>query len=123
MQTTARLQYRHQPTLIDRTAVLDRIGGDHELLRDITAIFLAEYPALLGEIQEAVAARDAKKLERAAHSLKGSVSNFGAHAATEASYRLEIIGRRGQFEEASAALSELLVQFQQLQPLLEDLAA
>ena len=60
MQTTARLQYRHQPTLIDRTAVLDRVGGDHELLRDITAIFLAEYPALLGEIQEAVAARDAK---------------------------------------------------------------
>jgi len=108
---------------IDRAAILDRVGGDHDLLREITSIFLAEYPGLIGEIQESVAARDAIRLEKAAHSLKGSVSNFGAQAATQAAYRLETIGRRGHFEDASEALADLLMQFQQLQPFLEDLAA
>ena len=122
MHITGAAPSRQQATLIDRTAVLDRVGGDVDLLREITAIFIAEYPALLGEIQEAVASRNAKKLERAAHSLKGSVANFGAQAAIEASYRLEVIGRRERLDEASDALADLVMQFQQLQPVLEDLA-
>lgn len=123
MHTTGDISNGCPAALIDRSAILDRVGGDADLLREITAIFLMEYPVLIGEIREAVAAQDPKRLERAAHSLKGSVANFGAQAATEASYRLETIGRRGPIEEAPGALSELLMHFQQLQPLLEDLAA
>jgi HPt (histidine-containing phosphotransfer) domain-containing protein len=109
--------------LVDRDALLDRVGGDEDLMREITAIFLAEYPELIQDIERAVAAGDAKGLERAAHSLKGSVSNFGAEAATQAAYRLEAMGRKGQIDEAPAALAELLVQFQQLHPVLEELGA
>lgn len=123
MHITAEVPGRDQAALIDRTAVLDRVGGDVELLREITNIFLAEYPALIRQIQEAVASCDAKKLERAAHSLKGSVANFGAQRAIDASYRLETIGRRGHLDEASGALADLVMQFQQLRPILEDLAA
>src|SRR3954463_15698749 len=94
--------------LIDREAVLDRVGGDEDLLRDITSIFLAECPTLIGEIQEAVVSGEAKRLERAAHALKGSVSNFGALSATQAAHRLEVIGRRGELDEAGTALAELL---------------
>lgn len=119
----ATISSRRDPVLIDRAAVLDRVGGDTDLLRDITAIFLSEYPALVHEIREAVMASDAKRLERAAHSLKGSVSNFGAQAATQAAYQLEVIGRRGELQEAGMALKELLEEFEQLEPVLESLAA
>jgi HPt (histidine-containing phosphotransfer) domain-containing protein len=114
---------RDQAAVIDRTALLDRVGGDVDLLREITNIFLAEYPALIGDIQEAVASRDARKLERAAHSLKGSVANFGAQGAVDASYRLETIGRRGLLEEAPDALATLLMDFQRLHPVLDGMAA
>lgn len=109
--------------LIDRVALLDRVGGDEDLLREITGIFLEEYPSLIRDIQAAYAAGDAKRLERAAHSLKGSVSNFGAEAATQAAYKLETIGRKGEFAGADTALRDLVSLFAQLQPVLQNLAA
>jgi two-component system, sensor histidine kinase and response regulator len=127
MDTSAQLQ---TPTrneilyeIIDRAVILDRVGGDEELLREITAIFMEEYPSLIHEIEVAVHDSDAKRLEKAAHSLKGSVANFGAHRATQAAYRLETLGRRGELGDASVALNDLLFEFHQLQPALEDLVA
>jgi two-component system, sensor histidine kinase and response regulator len=108
--------------IIDRAMILDRVGGDEELMHEITAIFLEEYPSLIEEIQAAVSVVDAKRLERAAHSLKGSVANFGATGATQAAYRLETIGRRGEMHLAAAALNDLLTEFRALQPALEQLA-
>ena len=107
--------------LIDRATLLERVGGDEDLLREITSIFLSEYPELLREIAAGIAASDTQRIEQAAHSLKGSVSNFGAQAATESAHRLEIIGRQGSIEEAPAAYTDLVSQFEQLQPVLERL--
>ena len=89
---------------IDRVSLLDRVGGDEELLREITSIFLAEYPELLRSIQNGLAAGDAQRVERAAHSLKGSVANFGADSATQAAYRLETIGRKGSLHRSSCGI-------------------
>ena len=44
---------------------------------------------------------------RAAHSLKGSVANFGASAAVAAALRLEQMGRAQQLVEAPEALRAL----------------
>ena len=103
---------------LNRAAVLDRLGGDTTLLREITAIFLAEYPGLLAQIRDAIEAGQPRQLERAAHSLKGSVSNFGVTAATEAALDLERIGRHGQMGAAPAAFTVLLERFRELEPLL-----
>src|ERR1700676_33856 len=78
---------------LDRQLALSRVGGDLELLREIAILFLDECPRALLEIQRALAAEDAVKLENAAHSLKGSVANFGASAAVAAALRLEQMGR------------------------------
>jgi HPt (histidine-containing phosphotransfer) domain-containing protein len=109
--------------IVDRAALLDRLGGDEDLLREITSIFLDEYPILIQEIRTAVATLDAKAIERAAHSLKGSVANFGAPGATRAALRLETLGRKGQMEEAPLALDDLVLEFQQLHPALLALVA
>ena len=108
--------------LLDRDAVLDRVGGDEELLREITEIFLSEYPGLLDEIRTAIGAGDLAKLEVSAHTLKGSVANFGAEDATEAARQLEVMARKRQMENAPSALQALELHFAALLPALRQLA-
>jgi len=95
-----------EPSL-DRPMALARVGGDEELLHEIAVLFLDECPRALLEIHQALAGEDAGKLESAAHSLKGSVANFGASAAVAAAFRLEQMGRAQQLLEAPAALRAL----------------
>jgi two-component system sensor histidine kinase/response regulator len=92
---------------LDRQLALSRVGGDLDLLREIAVLFLDECPRALLEIHQAVAGEDAAKLENAAHSLKGSVANFGATAAVAAALRLEQMGRAQQLVEAPEALRAL----------------
>jgi two-component system sensor histidine kinase/response regulator len=109
-------------TLFDRSAALERIGGDEELLREIAILFISEYPMLIQEIRAAMETGDAETLERSAHSLKGSVANFEARAAVDAAFRLEAIGRSKNLAEAPAAIRELEAVFQDLHPELLNLS-
>ncbi|MBY0525848.1 MAG: PAS domain S-box protein [Gemmataceae bacterium] len=98
----------------DYAASLERTGGDAQLLGEMATLFAAEGPKLLREIRDAIARKDAALLERAAHTLRGSVSNFGAPAAVAAVGPLESMGRTGELEGASAAYERLELALQQL---------
>jgi HPt (histidine-containing phosphotransfer) domain-containing protein len=108
-------------TGIDREVALSRVGGDVELLKEIADLFLDDYPKLVAELREAVSAGDATRVERTAHGLKGSVSNFGAQAATNAALSLEKLGRARQLEEAAKVLQTLELALAALRPELESL--
>jgi HPt (histidine-containing phosphotransfer) domain-containing protein len=101
---------------------LERLGGDEDLLREIAGLFLEEYPSLLAEIHAAIVAGDARRLERSAHTLKGSVANFGAEMAQQAALRLEQIGRSERLAEAPDAYADLTDIMEQLRPCLLNLA-
>ena len=101
---------------LNRAVALDRVGGDVGLLHEIAGLFLEEYPKLLGDIRKAIAASEPQKLERAAHSLKGSVGNFGAAPAFQAALSLEMLGRQGELDKAPAALAQLENALKQLEP-------
>jgi PAS domain S-box-containing protein len=107
--------------VMDRSAALERVGGDTQLLRELAGVFLAECPQWLSEIRGAINTRDPLKLKRAAHTLKGAVGTFGAAEAFEASLRLEkmsSLGELSQVEDAWCALQQALAR---LQPALEAL--
>jgi len=97
----------HSPQVLDRDALLDRVGGDIEFLQEIAGLFLEDCPKLLAQIRTAVSGGDARTLENAAHTLKGSVANFGAEAARDAAFRLEALGRSGDMKPAPDAYSVL----------------
>jgi HPt (histidine-containing phosphotransfer) domain-containing protein len=102
--------------VLDREALMDRVGGDVEFLQEIAGLFQEDCPKLMGEIRAAVSAGDPHGLERAAHTLKGSVSNFGAEMARLAAFRLESMGRAGDLSpagEAYAALEAEIARFNQ----------
>ena len=92
---------------IDYEGALKRLGGDPDIFRDVVRLFDEDKPGLLRAIREAAAARDAPGLRRAAHSLKGLASNFGAPRAVETAGRLEQIGASGCLDDADQAIVEL----------------
>ena len=57
--------------------------------------------------QRAVAAGDATKLRRAAHTLKGAAATFGAEETQDAALCLEEMGRNAQLAGAEVALAAL----------------
>ena len=89
--------------MIDQAALLAGVDGDRRLLREFVRLFLADWPQRLAEIKEAIRRGDTGALDRAAHTLKGSVGNFAAQKAFAASQRLENMGRDGELGSASEA--------------------
>jgi PAS domain S-box-containing protein len=108
---------------LDEALALSRVGGDFELLQEVVGLFLDDYPRALEKIRSAVAANDASGVEHNAHSLKGSVSTFGATDVFESALALEKQGRSGNLSGALDGVSKLEKALQALRPELEALQA
>ena len=117
--TSKQFSVEEQFRQLDEAVALSRVGGDFELLREVVGLFLDDYPQALEKIREAVVAGDQANLERQAHSLKGSVSTFGAKEAFEAALALERQGRAGDLTSATDGLSRLEHALSALRPELE----
>jgi len=96
---------------------------DDSFLRELVQIYLEDSPQRIAELEEALEQGDAGKLTRAAHSLKGSSSNFGATQLRTVSERIEKLGRDGALAQIPALLPELKVEFARVKAALEALIA
>jgi len=69
--------------------------GDDDLLSELIDLFLADAPARIAAIRDAIAREDWPDLATAAHSLKGSCGSLGAVHLADLCARLERYGRTG----------------------------
>jgi two-component system sensor histidine kinase/response regulator len=99
--------------------VLAGLDGDMGLFREITLLFLEECPKSMAAIHSAIEEGDAHKLNRAAHTLKGSVGNFSTHAAFEAALNLEMMGKTGDLARAGDVFAGLAEEMERLKQALE----
>jgi signal transduction histidine kinase/CheY-like chemotaxis protein/HPt (histidine-containing phosphotransfer) domain-containing protein len=76
------------------------------LLAELMSVFRAETPRILLALREAAVSRDAEKLKRAAHNLKGSSSNLGIRRLAAVSAELEQNAKAGTLDSAEQ-LSDL----------------
>jgi CheY-like chemotaxis protein len=106
------------PEVMDMAAATMRLEGDVELLKEIADVFLEQSPQLLLRIKEAAERGDSKTVERAAHTIKGSVSNFAAEPAYRAAQKLEEMGRHGDINRAGEACADLESEIERLKPAL-----
>ncbi len=106
--------------IVDWHEALHSVNGDRRLLRDIVEAFLDESPRLLATIRQAIDKRDAKTLQRAAHTLKGSTRYFGAAHASEMALQLETMGKKSELTHAHSALAGLEREMARLLPVLVD---
>jgi len=95
------------PPSYDRAELMMRTEGDTELIRMLVEVFDADSPNLLGQVEAALDADDPQALERAAHTIKGAVSVFGAEPARSRAEQLEMLGRTGGVDEGRALYPEL----------------
>ncbi|MFT7693226.1 MAG: two-component system sensor histidine kinase/response regulator, partial [Candidatus Latescibacterota bacterium] len=93
--------------IIDIEQVLEKVGGDRELLRQVIAVFLENAPAQLSAVGEAIANGDQSALHRTAHTLKGSLANFTVGEPYEVAFKLETMGSQGDWETAEAVYALL----------------
>ncbi len=96
-----------EPAAFDPRPLLRRISDDADLLGELTRLFQEECPRLLKVIRAAVEAGDADAVERAAHLLRGSASNFAANEIVLAARQLEDLARGGSLENAAALVVAL----------------
>ena len=92
------------PELAGRAAFLEGLGNDTSLAKRLVDLFLQDSGRLVNDISRAIADRDADRLRRAAHTLKGSVSNFPAGAASDTAARMETLGFQADFDGAEEIL-------------------
>ena len=78
---------------------------------------------MLERLRGAVAAGSADDLRRAAHALKGSISNFIDGGPTATAFELEMMGRNGQLEGTPAVLDRLEQEIVALTACLQDFQA
>lgn len=111
MQTTA--------APYNRAMMLAHFGGDEELIRQIAALFVADWPPSRAGLRAALAAADADALRSAAHALKGAVANFCAERAVQAARDLEMVGKAGDLAQAQLLVEATIAAMEEVVTALE----
>src|SRR5688572_19924862 len=95
------------PAAFDEAELLDRVDHDVGFLRETVEMLVSDGRALMDDVQRAAAAQDAEGLGRAAHALKGMISNFCAAEAYQHAQEVERLGRGGDLSQAMGAVDRL----------------
>ncbi|MGH1363439.1 MAG: Hpt domain-containing protein [Calditrichia bacterium] len=109
-------------SVLDRQELYSRVDDDMELLQELIELFLEDYPQLMSEINESIQSENADGLKAAAHTLKGSVSNFCAQKAVDAALKLEISGSKQDFTSGVADFHTLKEAMDEVSQALEELS-
>jgi len=114
----ARAALRHRRPLaedvLDQGELLERVGGDVALARELLEMFRAECPAKLEAMREALAAGDMAGVRSAAHEVKGTAGNLGARVVVAAAVRAGQAAREPDPGAVAEALDELEEAFREV---------
>ncbi len=88
-------------------------------VKELIELFLEDVPSQLKTLREAEGRDDAKGVERAAHTLKGSCANLGVVRMAAICAELEEIGRSGDLAPAPALISRLEAELGRVRAVLE----
>jgi HPt (histidine-containing phosphotransfer) domain-containing protein len=107
---------------LDHSAIdnlLESVGGDREFLAELIDVYFSDSANLFGEMRESLAAGDADRFRRAAHSLKSNSASFGATALAELARTLEEKGKVNHLGDASPLLEAAAAEYERVRPALE----
>ena len=90
-------------------ALQDSVGAD--FVKELVDTFLEDAPNMLSDLQRAVAASDADRFRRAAHSLKSNSHTFGAMALGAMARQLEVDGLERSLRHGADPLDRLVQEY------------
>jgi CheY-like chemotaxis protein len=100
--------------VLDRAALLQRVGGDPATVEQVVGLFQDACPPALQTIREAFARGDAEGLAKAAHYFKSMVGSLAAPSAFAAALRLENAGLQADWTGAAESVAALETQVESL---------
>ncbi len=113
------------PVVIDLQAIenLRSLNPDDNdaFIHEILAIFFEDTPQRIAELDASLAAGDAPKFSRAAHSIKGSSANLGAAALRGVAEQLERRSHKEGLAEVATLLADLKLEYVRTQAELQKL--
>ena len=92
---------------IDLSNALKATDGDLQLLQEVLEAFLEEYPTLLTQLEAALRAGNNVVVQRASHTIKGTLRLFGNVHSRAIAETLEQMGASGSLENASESYESL----------------
>ncbi len=105
---------------LDLSLAIKATDGDLDLLQVVIEAFLEEYPALLAELETAIRAGDNTVVQRASHTIKGTLRLFGNVPSKELAERLEEMGCTGSLSNAAETYDSLKLSLASLRRQLSD---
>jgi two-component system, sensor histidine kinase and response regulator len=103
---------------IDLAGALERLDGDRSLLDELVELFRDDCARAMEEIRRGLLLHDKKRVERGAHTLKGSSSSVGAVAVPQVAAEIENLASKGNL---SAATEQFQVLKKEIEHLLQEL--
>jgi HPt (histidine-containing phosphotransfer) domain-containing protein len=93
--------------VFNEAELLNTVQGDRELLVELGTLFLADAPAQVTAVREAIDRGDATALRFAAHALKGSAATLTARRVAKRAFELEAMGASGNLAGARESLQHM----------------
>ena len=110
-----------QPTIDPATfAELQETAGA-EFVRELVDTFLVEAPLMLDDLKSALAAGDADRFRRAAHSIKSNSNTFGALTLGAMARELELSGIDQALAAGPVPIDALVAEYARAAAALEEL--
>ena len=100
--------------VFDRSALLERVGGDKDLLNEIIAMFIEDIPVQLEELKQGIKENDAAVMRGQGHKIKGASATVGAEAMRQAAHEIELAGTHGKLDSAPGLVAKLEQEFERL---------
>jgi HPt (histidine-containing phosphotransfer) domain-containing protein len=88
-------------------ALLEGFGNDWGFFKEVTEVFLDDYPQQLESLRRSLGDEDAPAFRRAAHSLRGMLRNYQAEAAADKAFDLEQKGLARDLEGAGPLIEAI----------------
>lgn len=89
------------------SAMVEQLGGDETLARELVSLFLNEYPKLLENLHESLASGESDRVRRAAHAAKGCIANFIEGGPQATAHQIEQLGASGRLADVASLLARL----------------
>jgi len=105
---------------LDNLRALGDEMEDDSFLKEVIEIYLTDTPKRLAEIRECLLSKEAERLTRAAHSIKGSSANLGATKVIDLARSIEEKSRES-LEGLEPDIAELERSFEEVKVALEQL--
>ncbi|MDV6030919.1 MAG: response regulator [Phycisphaera sp. RhM] len=96
-----------EPAIIDRQAAVKGLLGSEQLFKEVSRIFYHQGPQLIHDIRQAAADEDIVRLERSAHTIRGSAKSLAAEQVVRWADMVESMARQQKIPEAMEQVDEL----------------